>query len=222
MRFALTLIVYFTAFSIGQGQDSKPPSKPAKDAKEAADKMISTGTVTGKLLNWDSKKEKDKITLEVSVDVADAGAMRNLEQLQLQLSQVNANTQLRLADRVSQAANINRQIAQAQAKLSKPEKHKVDLQLGNDLVIRRAELPTKTENGKVKKYTDKEKKELKGPNSKLPGYTASEEDLRSDLLVTAYLSKKKESKGTSKDKSDAPPPSVTMILIQKETKEPSK
>src|SRR5262249_2888582 len=118
MRSALTLIICFTVFSVSHGQDAKPPTKPAKDIKEAADKMISSGTVTGKLLNWDSKKEKDKITLEVSVDVADAGAMRNLEQLQLQLSQVNANTQLRLADRVSQAANINRQIAQAQAKLS--------------------------------------------------------------------------------------------------------
>jgi hypothetical protein len=74
--------------------------------------------VTGRLLNWDSKKEKDKITLEVSVDVADAGAMRNVEQLQLQLSQINANTQLRLADRVSQAANINRQIAMEEALLS--------------------------------------------------------------------------------------------------------
>src|SRR5260221_10955942 len=112
MRFALTLIAFLTAFSVTQGQDSKPPTKPAKDSKEAADKMIGSGTVTGKLLNWDSKKDKDKITLEVSVDVADASAMRNLEQLQLQLSQVNANAQLRLADRVSQAANINRQIAQ--------------------------------------------------------------------------------------------------------------
>lgn len=223
MRFSVALIVFFSALSQGHGQDPKPSSKPAKDSKEATDKMIGSGTVTGRLLSWDSgKKEKDKITLEVTVDVADPGALRNLEQLQLQLGQVNANPQLKLADRVSQTANINRQIAQAQAKLAKPEKHKVDLQIGNDLVVRRAELPAKTENGKVKKYTDKEKKELKGPNSKLPGYTAAEEDLHNDLVVTAYLVKKKESKNTSKDKSDMPPPTVTMIVIQKETKEPSK
>jgi hypothetical protein len=216
MRFLMTLGVVCLSVSLGAAQDSKPASKPAKDTKEATDKMISSGMVTGRLLNWgSSKKEKETITLEITVDVADPAGLQTQARLENQLAQVSANRGLNAADRIRQTADISRQITQNQPHLVKQEKFKMDFRLGDDFSVRRAELPAKTEGGKVVKYTEKEKKELKGPNPKLPGYTANEEELKNDQLVTVYLSKKKEPKSSSKDKSQAPP-IITTILIQKE------
>ncbi|MFL5241872.1 MAG: hypothetical protein ACJ8FY_07170 [Gemmataceae bacterium] len=216
MRYLITLLVVCPSLSVAVAQDAKPASKPAKDTKEATDKMITSGMVTGRLLNWGSdKKEKETVTLEVSVDIADPAGLQTQARLENQLAQVSANRSLNAADRIRQTTDINRQMAQNQPHLVKQEKFKMDFRLGDNFSVRRAELPTKTEGGKVVKYTEKEKKELKGSNSKLPGYTANEEELKSGQLITAYLSKKKEAKGTSKDKSQAPPV-ITMILIQKE------
>src|SRR5258708_38821957 len=67
MRFLITLTVVCLSVSLAAAQDSKPASKPAKDTKEATDKMISSGMVTGRLLNWGSnKKEKETLTLEIT------------------------------------------------------------------------------------------------------------------------------------------------------------
>lgn len=218
MRCMFVVAAFFVTLSLTSAQDTKPPSKPAADTQEGAAKMIASGTVTGKLLNWGKgKRDKETITLEVTVDVANKGGVQTQARLENQLAQINANRNLSAADRIRQIADVNRQMNDNQKNLVKGEKHKVDFTVGDDLVVRKAELPAKTEDGKVKKYTEKEKKELKGPNSKLPGYTANEDELKNDLLVTVYLSKKKEPKSSSKDKKDPPPPpTVTMILIQKE------
>jgi hypothetical protein len=46
--------------------------------------------------------------------------------------------------------------------------------------------------GKVKRYTAKELKELKGPDPKLPGYQATFSDVREGQIVTVNLVKKKD------------------------------
>jgi hypothetical protein len=214
MRLVLTTATFFLTLSPTFSQEAKS-TKPAKDTKDGADKMIATGTVTGKLLNWgDGKKKKDTITLEVTIDIANPSGIQTQAKLENQLAQINANVKLNATDRIRQIADVNRQMTDNQKNLVKGEKHKIDFTLGDDFAVRRAELPVKTEDGKIKKYTEKEKKELKGSNPKLPGYTANEEELKNDLLVTVYLSKKKEPKGSKKD--PPPPPTVTMIVIQKE------
>src|SRR5262245_54769925 len=140
MRCLLTACFFCVSVSLCLAQDSKSTAKPAKDSKEATDKMISSGAITGRLLNWeDGKKEKSKIKLEVTVLVADPAGMQNLERLQLQLRQVAANPGLNLVDRARQTADINRQIAQINA--TREKKEKIEVQVADNIIVRRAELP---------------------------------------------------------------------------------
>lgn len=210
MRCLLTGILILGISTSASAQDTKTHSKTGKDSPE---KMITAGIVTGKVVTWDAKK-KSSITLEVPYDVPNPSAIETEAKLEAQMAQVQANPRIGAADRINRITDLNRQIAQNKTHLTKQEKTKIEFQLADSVNYRRAELPTKTEDGKVKKYTEKEKRELKGPNPKLPGYTAAEEDVHTNLTVTVYLQKKKEAK-PSKDK-NAPPPPVTMILIMKE------
>ena len=58
---------------------------------------------------------------------------------------------------------------------------------------------------------------MKGPDPKLPGYTAELEALRQDQYVTVYLAKKKgAAKSTTKDKDEKPAedrPQISMVVI---------
>ena len=60
----------------------------------------------------------------------------------------------------------------------------------DDIKVRLAEPPVAYDDkGNIKKYTDKELKELKGPD-KLPGYTGTLDDVKSNQLVLVYLARK--------------------------------
>ena len=77
----------------------------------------------------------------------------------------------------------------------------------DDLKVRTQEPPVAyDEKGNKKKYTAKEKKELKG-DPKLPGYTAGFEDLKVNQIVEVWLVYKK---------SDKTKPLASMILIVKQ------
>lgn len=60
-----------------------------------------------------------------------------------------------------------------------------------DVTVRRYRLPTKDEDGKPKTYTDQEKKELKGDDPALIGYTASYDDLKVGQTVRVTLCRKR-------------------------------
>jgi hypothetical protein len=184
--------------------------KPSKDKKDAADKMVASGKVTGKLIHWGS--ESKGIALQISLSVPNAGGLQTLANLQAQY--VDASRDPNPVNRLRRTADIERQIAVHQKDAVKTENHDLDeIQPSEDMVVRWKNLPVVLdEKGKPKKLTEKEKKELKGDNPKLPGYTASKEDLRNDQIVTVYLSKKKDPK---KDKeADKEKPVVTMIVIE--------
>jgi hypothetical protein len=75
----------------------------------------------------------------------------------------------------------------------------------DDLKVRSQEPPVAYDDkGNKKKYTAKEKKELRGPDPKLPGYTAGFEDLKVNQIVEVWLVYKK---------SDKTKPLASMILI---------
>jgi hypothetical protein len=60
------------------------------------------------------------------------------------------------------------------------------------VVVRRLNLPMEyDEKGNVKEYSDKEKKELRGKDPKMPGYAAKWDDVQIGQKVKLYLGKKK-------------------------------
>src|SRR5258708_6442750 len=97
----------------------------------------------------------------------------------------------------------------------------VDFQPTEDMKVRMMNPPAKFENGKVKRYTSKELKEMRG-DGKLPGYSADLESLRSDQIVQLHLVRKKDAPkpkatGKSKDKKTSEDlPQIKMILILSE------
>jgi len=92
----------------------------------------------------------------------------------------------------------------------------VDLAVADDLKVRTLVLPPAYDDkGKVRKYTSKELAELKGPDKKLPGYTASEGDLKRDQVVTLHLVKKA-GRPKTKDEAEDYKPKVGLILIVRE------
>jgi hypothetical protein len=74
-----------------------------------------------------------------------------------------------------------------------------EFQVVESVKVRQRHLPQKFDDkGKPTKYTAQELKELKGPNSKLPGYTAELGDLKPGQLLTIELHQKKLPKSAPK------------------------
>jgi hypothetical protein len=70
------------------------------------------------------------------------------------------------------------------------KKETVDLTLAEDARVRTLVTPTKIdENGRVKRLTPDELRKHRGPDLKLPGYTAEMNDLHKDLPVQVTLSR---------------------------------
>jgi hypothetical protein len=100
----------------------------------------------------------------------------------------------------------------------------VDFQPTDDMKVRMMNPPAKFENGKVKRYTAKELKEMRG-DGKLPGYSADLESLHADQIVQLHLVRKKDAPkpkatGKSKDKAASEDlPQIKMIVILSEVKD---
>jgi hypothetical protein len=97
-----------------------------------------------------------------------------------------------------QELSVRMQVLQAQAPTGPPPFRpamaykNVEAEAIDTVIVRRKDLPLEYDDkGNVKEYTEKEKKELRGPDPKLPGYTAKWEDVQSGQKVKLYLKTKK-------------------------------
>jgi hypothetical protein len=184
-----------------------------KDKKDAADKMINSGQVAGKLVKWGSAGSAKTITVEVVLQVPNPGGIQTMANLKFQLADAARDTNA--VNRARRVADIQAQMALHEKDLVKNEHHDIEFQPGDDMIVRWRNPPTMLDDkGKPRKLTDKEKKDLKGPDPKLPGYTAAQDDLKNDEIVTVYLAKKKK----DKDDKTENKPVVTMIVIELEPK----
>jgi len=134
---------------------------------------------------------------------------QNLQQLYRQQQQI-AQAQQQLANARSReqqmqpyqhlqqaVANLQRQMTQAQMHPNQNQQspfkvvtdHKdVEFQVSDTVQVRTELLPSVyDEKGEVKKYTDEEKKQLKGKRTDLPGYEGKIDDLKVGQLVTVTL-----------------------------------
>jgi len=97
-----------------------------------------------------------------------------------------------------QQLSVKMQLLQLQAPVGPPPfrpavaNKDVDADATEEVVVRRLNLPLEYDDkGNVKEYTDKEKKELRGNDKKVPGYAAKWEDVQLGQKVKLYLKSKK-------------------------------
>jgi hypothetical protein len=187
-------------------EPKKPdPKTIAKEQKEALDKLTSGGEVTGKLIRWESNGHEFTVQVEYSYSVPNAGVARTLADLQVKLLQAKS---------VQEAVSLRQQIADNSRKLYDLKKDHFDVEFvaAEDMKYRMATPPTVFDDkGQPRKMTKKELEELKGPNPKLPGYTAELSDVKSNQIVTVYRAKKAAKKDDKFLKGEKP--EATMILI---------
>jgi hypothetical protein len=205
--------------------DDKDPDKDkpdSKEIKEAKDKLVSAGKITGKLTRVDGSQKY--LTVQVTLKVAELkhDAPQHLVNLQRQLAE--AGLIRNPVQRQQRIAEIQGQITRYQTTgmyTTKDQQQKFELQATDDVKVRMQNPPVDfDDSGKPKKYTAKELKELKGPDPKLPGYTADFDSLKQDMTVDVYVAKPKsttKSKSADKDKdkdaSSGDTLRATMIVI---------
>jgi hypothetical protein len=190
------------------------PAKMPADKKEATDKMVAAGELTGKILNVEPNKKAFTVQVTVKYAVPNPGAMQQMMNLQMQLSRPMAP---------AQRMNLMMQMQVQQANLyqMKQDYQSFDIDASDDVKVRTPNPPADFDDkGKPKVYTAKELKELKG-DPKLPGYQAEFDNLHPDQIVTVTLVKKKEAAKPKKDADKDPlegdnKPVASMIIIQME------
>ena len=114
---------------------------------------------------------------------ASRGAMEPIYQAQMQKARART---------AKEAYDAQMALMRAQQGMVKTENKDIEIQATDDVVVRRYQPREEFDDkGKPKKYTKKEKLELKGPDKKLPGYTAEFGDISTDQMVQLTLVRKK-------------------------------
>jgi hypothetical protein len=205
-----------------------PSLRAADKATQAEyDQIAQAGQFTGKVVSIGGSDQ----SITVRIDTPTLGAAGNvsarerdiLRQQEEILRSRSPAERARHMERLLQSASGNGNL-----KVTTVSKD-FDLDALEDVKVRIAQPPQQYDDkGNPKKYTSQELKDLKGPDTKLPGYTSEFGDLKIGQTVTVYLTTKKpetkkaDDKDNNKDKknNDKKPemkkPFVKMIVILKD------
>ncbi|HZY86970.1 MAG TPA: hypothetical protein VFE78_19200 [Gemmataceae bacterium] len=234
-------VLLFGCLALPAVAADKDKAKDKADAKKDADKSVTTekmyraGQLAGKVLTVVESKKSIRLQVTLNYPKLNPGALNSMLQAQNSMQQAAYNRDPNA--RAQGMLNAQRQMLQAQATLYQMQSmtKDVELQTTEDVKVRLAQPPqTFDDKGKVKRYTAKELKELRGPDPKVPGYNAEFSDLREGQVVTVTLVKKKGAptklppRRPVKDPKDAKDvdadlllenlPQISMILIVAEPK----
>jgi hypothetical protein len=170
--------------------------KDAPDAKKDPDKKdvntkdsLKAGELVGKLTNVDETKKAIKLQITIEYPELNVGEAQALAQSERDLAVAQAKRDFQ------GVLNAQNAMAQHQAKLYnvKSQTKDLDLQTIEDVKVRLANPPPQYDaKGNIKKLTEAEKKELKGPDPSLPGYQAEFANLHNEQFVKVTLVKKKD------------------------------
>jgi hypothetical protein len=187
-----------------------------KDKDTTAEQYVKAGTITGKVRAV--VEAKKSVRLQVSIRVPNPGGAAGVAQAQY-------NLQRAMAQRNPNPVSIiqaQQALARAQQNLTKMENRDVELHAIDDVKVRMKNPPVQFDDkGRVKKYTAKELKELKG-NDKQPGYPAEFADIKQDQIVEVTLVHKKgahrdirprKGKDNDPDLTGDNLPQISMIII---------
>jgi hypothetical protein len=212
------LLVGLALLTPAAAQDQKK-KKQDKDvgtpaSKEEYAQLMKHKDLVGKIIRLDTDSREFAILAELKRLEPKPGAQAKLNQAQQRLQQQILREQQHLArirnpyQQMQEYQNfLNRIQQQAGTNFNNlfkvvTDRKEFNLQGTDKTVVRRAKLPVEyDEKGNLKEYTEKEKQEKKGKDSKLPGYQAEFGNLEVGQLVKITVSMKKPS---SKDKTEAP------------------
>jgi hypothetical protein len=183
-RWAASLLALGLVLPLLAADDKKPDARKDLDKNANTEKTIKAGQLTGKIVGiYESKKS---LRLQVQVPALNPGAVTAYAQAELQYRQaaIQGNRQ----GMISALQNMARQ----EANLYTFQPKEVELQTTEDLKVRLLHPPAQFDDkGRIKKYTPKELKELKGTDPKLPGYSGDFSDLQTEQIIQVTLVRKK-------------------------------
>jgi hypothetical protein len=206
----LALALALLPAAVAQDKKAAEDKNPPKDKKEAVDKLVVGGEISGKLIHWEGAGKYFTVQVQLVYYVPNAGQVKRIADNQAAMAR---------ATKPQDVLYYRNQIADAQMKLydKKEEHHSIEFQAGSEMKYRILNPVVYDEKGKPKKLTKKELDELKGPDKKLPGYNGEASDVHQDSIVTVYLPKKKATKPAAgkddKGLADAARPEAVMLLV---------
>jgi hypothetical protein len=230
LRLALLIVAISSTALCGAADEKKDAKKSDPAEKKALEKLTTSSTIIGKLSRVEGAQRYLTVNVAISIPVPTAASPANtlsLLQLRQQLAAERspANRQRLLLQHLQQAGGLGGGYT------IRTINKEVEIQATDEMKVRTLLLPVDfDEKGRPKKYTAKEIKELKGPDSKLPGYTADFDSLKPEQTVKIYLAKKKEppvekGRDKAKDKADkdadaasSEKPEAVMVVILDEPK----
>lgn len=187
-RLAVLLAAALMVLPLWAADEKKPDAKKDIDKTAAnTEKTVKAGVIAGKILAIVESKKSLRVQITLQVPKFNQGAANAIAQAQIQYAQAAARRDL------NGMASAQRTMAQNEANLITLQSVTKDLEIGttDDFQVRLANPPPQfDEKGKIKKYTAKELKELRG-DSKLPGYKGEFSDLAIDQIVSLTLVRKK-------------------------------
>jgi hypothetical protein len=210
----LALALAFVPVTLAQEKKPDPDKAMPKDEKNlpkdktaAVEKMHVGGQISGKLIQWGSSDKGFTVQVPVTYYVLDKAQYDAMLQEEINLARAKNPTE---------AFNARKAILEHRAKLYSPktENINIDFAPAAEMKVRTLQPMAYDDKGKPKKLTKKELDELKGPDKKLPGYTADASDVKQDMIVTVYIEKKKPAKTNPKDeKGVLEKPEALMLVI---------
>jgi hypothetical protein len=177
--------------------------KEDKDKPQTKENIATSGKFVGELMEVENSTKNFKV--RVTYYVVDPAKLQDL---------INYDTKRRLemrgvGNRLELLKQLNAHAIEIEKKkqaMYKKMTNDIELESDDDLKVRTMVLPIEYDDkGKVKKYTPKELRDLKGPNKKLPGYTADWDNLTKGQTVEVHLPKPKKPQtkpAKKKDKDD--------------------
>jgi hypothetical protein len=194
-----------------------PPAPIVKDKKEARDKFLASGRIVGKLLHVEGAQRYFTVQVTYRVPQQNLGEAQAVANVRLQMADA-----YRRGDANAVRSNALELARHQQNLISYHEEHQnIELQADDDMKVRTLLTPVEYDDkGKPRRLSEKEKKELRGPDPSLPGYTADFDSLKQDQIVEVYLAKSKDQPRPRVRDKDGPPekhrPRAVMIVIRYE------
>jgi hypothetical protein len=203
-------------------EEAAKKNKDKDKETPAGEQLTKVGEVTAKIMAVVEDKKSVRIQVEQLVPVPNPGGQQQL--LQAQFAMARARSPQAMMQAQMQMVRAQQNLVQIQ-RVTKD----YELQATDDVKVRMMSPPPQFDDkGRVKKYTGKELKELKG-NDKLPGYPGEFSDLKQDQIVQVTLVSKKAPPrppaGAVKKGKDSDPsllldnlPQISMVMILVEPK----
>ena len=165
--------------------DAKKDADKEKKEETFSEKYTKLPALSGKVSEVNESAKSIKVDVTIEISKPNLGEMQALAQANAQLAQAYAQRNY------GAIPGIEQQIYQHKAHQTNIEKQtkNVEYTTVDDVKVRLEEPPTAFDDkGKVKKWTAKELRELKGnpkdPDYKLPGYPGAFSDIHQGSMVT--------------------------------------